>query len=284
MPTIITASLNGPIVHRGQNPTVPYMPSEIAAEAERAWNAGASVVHVHAREEGGSPSYRIERYREVVNAVRDRCPALVSVSTGAVGVSLEDRMAPLEARPDLAQLPCGTMNYARWNEKQETFDFDHVFANPYRDVLAIATRVRELSIRPIAACYDLGHVAALTNLVRMGRLETPLVRSIGVGVWGGIAGTTHNLCRMQEATPEDLRGPWTLMTMGGMDWKLMAGALSIGGHVRAGFQDGMSLPDGELADSNGALVEATVRLIQSVGGEVATVDQAREILGISPRA
>ena len=170
---IITAALNGLTTHRGECAKVPFTPEEIAAEAQRASDAGAAIVHVHAREDGGAPSYRSERYYEVIQAIRERCSALISVSTGAFGVSLEDRLAPVTARPDFATLPMGTMSYARYNKSTHKFDYDHVFANPFGDMIAVAERTQEHSVQIIASCYDMGHVASAEPLRDMGLSTAP---------------------------------------------------------------------------------------------------------------
>lgn len=281
---IITAALNGPTTHRGACPGVPLTPAEIAAEAQRACEAGASVVHVHAREDGGATSYRAERWREVVDAVRERCDALVSVSTGLLGVTLQDRMCVLDSGADLANVPVGTLTYARYNGGKRAFDFDHVFANPFSDVLAILTRMRERAMAPIVVCSDLGHISAVEPLQDMGALRPAVAHSFLLGVSGGIQPTTHNLCRMVEAV---LAGPggrgsaWQIECISPsptLPWRMLAAAVSLGGHLRVGFQDGIHLPDGDVAESNGTLVAAAATLVRAVGLSPASVEEARGLL------
>lgn len=276
--TIICAALNGPSLTRGQCPTVPFTPAELAAEAELSWQAGAACVHVYAREDGGSPSYRAERYREVVAAIRDRCPVLVSMSTGLFGVGLEERMAPVEARPDLVLLPAGTITWARYNARQRVFDYDHVFANRFTDMVALATRARELGVVPIAACYDLGHVASVRSLQDMGALPSPVAHAFVLGLTGGLAATPHQLCRL---VADRDGGPWQLALGSGQSWRMLGAALALGGHLRVGLQDDQTLPSGELADGNAALVEAAATICRSMGAEPATVDDARRIHGLT---
>ncbi len=272
--TIITAAINGPTVHRGLCPTVPYTPREIADEAERAWNAGASIVHVTAREDGGSLSYRVERHREVVQAVRERCPVLVSMSTAVFGVELEDRGAVLEARPDLALLPVGSMTLARYNPKQKAFDYDHVFANPFSAVIELASKARDFGVRCVVACHDLGHLPAVKSLVDMGALEDPVPHALIPGVTGGIPATPHGLCRLVE----EVEGPWSAGAGGA--WPLLGAALALDGHIRVGFEDGVTMPNGEAADTNASLVDAAATLCAAVGRTPASVDDARSLLGL----
>ena len=276
--TIITAALNGSTVHRGQCPTVPYTPAEIAAEAQRAVDAGAAIVHVHAREEGGAPSYRVERYRELLAAVRERCSGLVSVSTGMLGVGLDERAIPLEARPDLATLPVGTLTVARFNERTRSFDFDHVMANPFAAVTQLASRAAELGIHVVPTCYDVGHISSVDLLSRMGQLPgaANLYCNLTLGVMGGIPAHTTSLCHMAATMPAG--GSWCTTTPGKAPWRLFAGALSLGGHLRVGFEDGHRLPNGEAAESNGNLVEAAAALIRAAGLVPASADEARQML------
>ena len=301
---IITAALNGPTTHRGACPGVPLTPAEIAAEAQRAYEAGAAVVHVHAREDGGAPSYRAERWRGVVNAVRERCPALVSVSTGLLGVTLQDRMCVLDSGADLASIPVGTLTYARYNSAKRAFDFDHVFANPFADVLALLGRARERGVAPLVVCSDLGHISAVEPLQDMGALRPAVAHSLLMGVSGGIQPTTHNrgtsrrstpasgarrsgppqdaavnLCRMVEAVGRG--SAWQIECISPsptLPWRMLAGAVSIGGHLRVGFQDTVHLPDGDVAESNGTLVTAAATLVRAVGFEPASVEEARGLL------
>ncbi len=273
---IITAALNGLTTHRGECPKVPFTPEEIAAEAQRAVDAGASIVHVHAREEGGAPSYRSERYYEVIQAIRDRCSVLISVSTGAFGVSLEDRLASVNARPDYATLPMGTMSYARYNKATQSFDYDHTFANPFGDMIAVAECMREKSVHVVATCYDMGHISSAVPLRDMGLWSDGEVFDLHLGVTGGISANTHNLARMASELPE--RSQFFVTAVGSAAWAQRAAAVSLGGHIRVGFEDGVALPDGDEADSNGALVSSGYELIRAMGYEVAEPDDVRELL------
>ncbi|HIA01150.1 MAG TPA: 3-keto-5-aminohexanoate cleavage protein [Myxococcales bacterium] len=272
---VITAALNGHSVHRGECSAVPYTPAEIAAEAQRAAEAGATIIHLHAREDGGAPCYRAERYWEVVEAVRQRCDALVSVATGAFGVSVDERLSGVEARPDLATMPLGSMSYARYNPGQRCFDYDHVFANPFSDMVTLVERMRERGVQTIASCYDLGQIASVQPLKEMGVLTESTPFNFTLGITGGLPAHTHNLARMvQAATDTDI---WCCTSLGENAWKIRAAALSLGGHLRVGFEDGLHLPNGDAADSNADLVSAAVQLIHAVGLEVASTQDAKSI-------
>lgn len=275
MATIITAALNGSTIHRGQCPTVPYTPQEIAAEAESAWSAGASVIHLFAREDGGGPSYRVERIREVIAAVRERCPAIISTSTTLLGVSIEERAAALEARPDLCVIPVGAMTVARPAARGPGFDYDRVFNNRFQDVVHLVGRARELGVRVVCECHDLGHVAAMRRLIANETVTPASVRQLTLGVLGGAPATTNTLTQLADGRPGD--GPWQVAAADG-SWHLRMGALSMGGHLRVGFQDGWVLPSGEIADSNAALVEAAAAMVRALGAEPATIDEAKALL------
>ncbi len=275
-PVIITAALNGSTVHRGQCPTVPYTTTEIVAEAQRATEAGASIIHVHGREQGGGPSYRVELYRELVTAIRGRCDALISVSAGAFGVGLEERLTVVEARPDLVTVPMGSMSWARYNPQTRDYDYDHVFSNPFRDLRAILARAAELDVTAIPTCWDMGHVASLETVMSASGQVHAKYHLLGLGITGGIQPTVHNLCRLADALPADAE--WQLAARGSNAWRLRAAALAMGGHVRVGFEDGSELPDGEDAESNGSLVQAAAELVQAVGLKLAKPEQARKLL------
>jgi uncharacterized protein (DUF849 family) len=276
---VIIAALNGLTVQRGDCPTVPVSPAEIAAEAQRAAEAGASIVHIHAREDGGAPSYRTERFWELVQTIRERCNALVSVATGAFGVSVEERLCGVEARPDLATMPLGTMSFARYNPGQRCFDYDHVFANPFSDMVTVVERMRERGVQTLASCYDLGQIASVQPLIEMGVLTSSTPFNLTLGVTGGLPAHTHNLARMVQAIEN--KRVWCVTAVGDNSWKMRAAALSLGGHLRVGFEDGLLLPNNDVADSNGDLVGAAVQLVHALGLEVATVEDAKTLF-ISP--
>ncbi|MBP6016915.1 MAG: 3-keto-5-aminohexanoate cleavage protein [Candidatus Promineofilum sp.] len=279
--TIITAALTGVLTTRAQSPAIPYTPDEIAEEARRSVEAGASIVHIHARQDDGRPAYDLDTYARIDAAVRARCPdVIINYSTGAVGVSREERVAHIAAlRPDLAALNMGSMNYAIYSSKHKTFHHDHVFANPFGDILYFLEAMNAAGTRPEMECFDTGHIHNAAPLIDMGVLQTPYQFSMIMGVLGGIPGTTRHLVQQVDNLPAGAH--WQVIGIGARQWPLVAAAISMGGNVRVGLEDNLYLAPRQLAGSNGELVAKAAELVRLVGGEVASVGEARELLELS---
>jgi len=277
--TIITAAINGATVHRAQCANVPFTPEEIAAEAQRVYDAGAAVVLFHAREPGGAVSYRPEQYRAVIEAIRERCPILIAVDTSAFGVSLEDRCAGLEAQPDLAAVPIGTLSVARYNPGQRSFDYDLVLSNPFSTVVDILRRHRLHQITPILTCHDMGHVAALQPLIEMDVLSGAPHCSLVVGVVGGAPAAPRQLTHLVDMLPSGSR--WEVVCKDDQPWPMLAAGCILGGDLRVGLEDSIYLADGSAVSGNGDLVERAVALVRTVGGEPANIEEAkRSLIGL----
>ncbi|MFZ5827853.1 MAG: 3-keto-5-aminohexanoate cleavage protein [Bacillota bacterium] len=280
---VISAALTGVLATRNQCPALPYTPSEIAAEARRAYEAGASVVHIHAREDDGSPCFRPQRYREIAEAVRAACPAIVNFSTGAVGLPKEDRVAHIPvSRPEIAALNMGSMNYAIYSERRKQFIFDMVFANPFSEIAYFVQVMKESGVKPELECFDRGHMANAQPLVDQGLLSGPLQFSLIMGVLGGIPATVEDLINQARAVPDGAF--WQVVGISLAQWPMVGAALAMGGHVRVGLEDNFYLAPGQMASSNGDLVAKAVRMASDVGREPATVEEARAILGLGPQA
>jgi 3-keto-5-aminohexanoate cleavage enzyme len=280
-PCILTCSISGAVASREQCPAIPYTPEEYAAEAKRAVDEGCSMIHIHARTPEGVPSYEIEDFRAITEAIKGAVDdVIVNYSTGAVGVPVEKRIAYLrELRPDVAALNMGSMNYAKYSPKRKDFVFKLVFENSFDTIIEFVTAMGELGIRPEHECFDSGHVASLDPLIDMGLIEEPLQISCVMGVTGGIRPTPRNLAHMAEQIP-DGRHNWGVIGISRDQWPLIAAAAALGGNVRAGLEDNFYLPDGEMARSNGDLIAKAREIVEGAGRRVATVAQARELLGV----
>lgn len=276
--TIITAALTGVLTTRQQSPAIPYTPDEIAAEARRSVEAGAAIVHIHARQDDGRPAYDVATYARIDAAVRRECPdVIINYSTGAVGVGREERVAHITAlRPDMAALNMGSMNYAIYSARQKAFYHDHVFANPFGDILFFLEAMNAAGTRPEMECFDTGHIHNATPLIDMGVLQPPYQFSLIMGVLGGIPNTTKHLVQQVDNLPPGAH--WQVIGIGPRQWPLVAAAVSMGGNVRVGLEDNLYVAPGQLARSNGELVAKAAELVRLVGGEVATVSEAREML------
>jgi uncharacterized protein (DUF849 family) len=286
-PVIITNSISGTVANRDQCPAIPYTPEEYAAEARRVVDEGASMIHIHARRPDGTPSYEIEDFQAITEAIRAEVDdVIVNYSTGAIGIPIEKRIEYLRAlRPDVGALNMGSMNYAKYSRRRRDFVFKAVFENSFDTIIEFCTAMRELGIKPEHECFDSGHVANLDPLLDMGLLEEPLQISCVMGVTGGIRPNAKNLAHMADQIPGGAGGPnnWGVIGISREQWMLVAAALTLGGNVRVGLEDNFYLPDGEMARSNGDLVAKARQMTEDVGRRPATVAEARELLGVPRR-
>ena len=283
-PVIISNSISGVIANREQCPAIPYTPAEYAAEARRAVDEGASQIHIHARKPDGTPSWDIEDFRAITEAIRDEVgDVIINYSTGAIGVPVEKRIEYLaELKPDVAALNMSSMNYAKYSRRRREFVFKAVFENSFDTIIEFVSAMKELGIQPEHECFDAGHVANVDPLIDMGLLEEPLQISLVMGVVGGIRPTPRNVEVMADQIPGGSEGPnnWQVIGISRDQWKLLGAAVVLGGNIRAGVEDNLYLPDGSMAKSNGDLVEKARQIVEDSGRRVATVEEARALLGL----
>jgi 3-keto-5-aminohexanoate cleavage enzyme len=276
---VISAALTGVLATRNQCPAIPYSPKEIGEEAKRAADAGAAIVHIHARTADGGPDWKGETFAEIFNEVRARTDVIVNFSTGAIGVPPEDRVAHIrDLKPEMAALNMGSMNYAIYSEKKKTFYHDHVFANSFKDIQFFLETMKNARVRPEMECFDAGHIGNTRPLIDMGVLEPPFQFSLIMGVLGGIPGTTRHLVDQVDSLPPGSH--WQVIGIGLNQWPLVAAGITMGGNVRVGLEDNFYLEDGKMAKSNGDLVDKASRLVRDLGREVATGAEARVQLGL----
>ncbi|WP_373046354.1 3-keto-5-aminohexanoate cleavage protein [Vulgatibacter sp.] len=277
---IVTCALTGALANRDQCPAVPYTPEEIAEEARRAYEAGAAVVHIHAREDDGSPSWSVDVFRRIKEEVNRRCPVVVNFSTGGMGPMTERVDHIRQVKPEMGALNMGSMNYAKYSPKRKDFVFELIFANPFSDITAYLAAMKEANVKPEMECFDLGHVTSAAPLLDMGLLVPPLQFSFIVGVLGGIDASPENLMRMRDSIPSGSH--WEVIGISKGQWRMIAAALTLGGNIRVGLEDNFYLDAAgkQMARSNGELVEKAVRMARDVGREPCTPDEARAILGL----
>jgi uncharacterized protein (DUF849 family) len=286
-PVIITCSISGTVANREQCPAIPYTPEEYGAEARRAVEEGASMIHIHARTPDGTPSYEIEDFRAITDAIVEAAgDVIINYSTGAIGIPLEKRIAYLrELRPDVAALNMGSMNYAKYSARRKDFVFKAVFENSFDTIITLCEAMRECGIKPEHECFDVGHLANLDPLLDMGILEQPLQISCVMGVNGGIRPSARNLAHMAENVPGGADGPneWGVIGISREQWMLVAASLTLGGNVRVGLEDNFYLPDGTMARSNGDLIAKARQLTEDIGRRAASIEEARAMLGVPKR-
>ena len=267
---IITAAICGAEVTKESNPNVPYTVEEIKREAKSAYDAGASIIHLHVREDDGTPTQRKERFEECIKAIKEVCPdVIIQPSTGgAVGMSDDERLAPTELSPEMATLDCGTCN----------FGGDEVFTNTENQIKYFGQRMIEKNIKPECEVFDKGMIDMAIRLSKKGFIKEPMHFDFVMGVNGGISGTPRDLVFMVGSIPSG--STWTVSGVGRNEYPMITMGILMGGHVRVGFEDNVYLEKGVLAKSNGEMVEKVVRLAKELGREIATPKEAREILGL----
>jgi 3-keto-5-aminohexanoate cleavage enzyme len=267
---IITVALVGAEVTREHQPNLPLSPDEIAEAAYEAWKAGASIAHIHARDGQGGPSQDKDIYAEIIAKIQAKCDIIVQVSTGgAVGMTPAERLQPVTLNPEMATLTVGTVNFG-----------DDVFMNTPRDIEIFAQAMLDHGVRPELEIFDVGMITNALRLLKKGLVREPLHFDFVLGVPGAIAGTVENLLHMIRQIPEG--STWSVAGVGRAQLPLNTMAILLGGHVRVGFEDNVYYEKGVLAFSNAQFVERIVRLSKELGREVATPQEARKILGLSP--
>jgi 3-keto-5-aminohexanoate cleavage enzyme len=268
-PVIITAAVVGAELTRENTPYLPLTPEEIAEEAKAAHEAGAAMVHLHARAKDGSPTQDREVYQEIIEAVKARAPKMIiQVSTGgAVSMKAKERLQPLALQPEMASLTTGTVNFG-----------EEVFYNDMPMIREFARTMLERNIRPEIEVFDSGMIPAALRLLKEGLLREPLHFNFVLGVPGAAAGTVKNLLHMVESIPPG--STWTVSGIGAAQLPLATTALILGGNVRVGLEDNIYYQRGMLTEGNAPLVARVVRIAKELGRGVATPDEARKILHI----
>jgi 3-keto-5-aminohexanoate cleavage enzyme len=281
---VITCSISGAIANREQCPAIPYTPQEYGAEARRIVDEGGVMIHIHARRPDGTPSYEVEDFRAITDAIRSEVGdrVIINYSTGTIGVPVEKRVAYLrECRPEVAALNMGSMNYAKYSRSRKQFVFKMVFQNPFEEIIELLSAMNDLGIKPEHECFDVGHVGSLEPLIDMGVLRTPLHVDCVMGVVGGIPPSARNLAAMVDNIPSGSH--WGVIGISRDQWMLVAAALTLGGSIRVGLEDNLYLPDGRMATSNGELIAKARQMTEEIGRRPASVDHARAMLAIPQR-
>jgi len=268
---VITVAPTGSDVTRANNPNVPYTPAEIVAEAVRAGSAGAGVVHVHVREDDGTPSADRRRFESVISGIRSSSSLLSCVSTGgATGMTMEERLAGAHCDPDVVGVETGSLNFS-----------GHPFVTSAADtakvIVMAATYGKPLEVE----AFDLGHVADAAALMNDGVLPPTTPFNLVFGVRGGAPATSSALRAMVDHLPQG--APWTVTAIGRHQTPMLLEALLMGAPgIRVGFEDNVYLRHGVLAGSNAELVELAVSFAQLVGRRPAEQDECRAYFGPPP--
>lgn len=263
---IITAAICGAEVTKDNNPAVPYTVSEIQREAKLAYDAGASIIHLHVREDDGTPTQSKKRFKECIEAIKEVCPdVIIQPSTGgAVGMTDLERLEPTELFPEMATLDCGTVN----------FGGDEIFVNTESTIINFGKIMQERNVKPEVEVFDKGMVDLAIRYSKKGYINRPMHFNFVMGLQ--ISATARDLSFLVDSLPEG--STWTVSGLGKYQFEMAMLAIQMGGHVRVGFEDNVYLEKGVLAKSNGELVEKVVKMAKLFGREIAKPDEARKIL------
>lgn len=269
---IITAAVTGSRPTKEINPAVPYTPKEISEAAIDCFKAGAAIAHIHVRDpETGRPEFKIELFKEVLDRIREYCNMIINLTTSGLMLSgsniIEQRLQPVALRPDICSLDIGSLNFQ-----------DTTFLNPPEWGEFAAKRMREYKVKPEIEVFDSGHIYQAVDYIQKGLFDDPPYFQICMGTKWGIEANPENLLFMKSRLPSNAL--WSVLGVGRAQLQMITMAILIGGNIRVGFEDNIYLKKGILAKSNAQIVEMAVNLVNHLQCEVATPDEARDILGI----
>jgi len=285
---VITAALSGAAPTKAANPAVPHTVEEYVREAVRAEEAGAAVVHIHFRDPNtGAPTTDPAIMQEVVQGIRENTHVLLNLSTGVYPEApLEMRRRPIELHtPDIASLNPGTMNFCMVSHRDGKIIYDFTFANPFSASLEFGKLMTEKGIKPELECFDIGHVHNVIFLEKHHHfIPTPMHFCLIFGVMGGVPFNSDMVNSYLHALPPD--STWVGLGVGPFSFPVAMMSASFGGHVRVGLEDCLYVDYAHkvLARSNGELVEKAVEIVKLAGREVASVDEARELLSLPEKS
>ncbi|MCY0094272.1 3-keto-5-aminohexanoate cleavage protein [Hoeflea ulvae] len=299
---IISCAITGSIHTPSMSPFLPVTAAQITEQAIAAAEAGAAILHLHARDpDNGRPSARVEHYMGFLPAIKAETDAVVNLTTGGSAVmTIEDRLAgPLAAAPEMCSLNMGTMNFALypmlakrtewlhdWEEPFLRNSDDLVFKNTPRDIERVLTLMgQERGARFEFECYDVGHLHMLKHFVDRGLIAAPIFIQFVMGVLGGIAADPSHLAHLKQ-TADSLFGDdytFSVLAAGRQQMAMARRGAEMGGHVRVGLEDNLYIAHGQLAKSNAEQVELVRGIVEDIGRVVATPDEARAMLGLKGR-
>jgi 3-keto-5-aminohexanoate cleavage enzyme len=265
---IITVAPTGAQTTREHTPYVPLTPKEIADSVYEAWQAGASIAHIHVRDENGNNTLNLDTYRDVVNRIQDKCDIIINLTTaGGVAMNDEDRLRVCELSPEMATFDAGSMNFG-----------SGVFLNSPNFLERLAIKLKEHQIKPEIEVFDVGMIENTMRIIKKGLIDPPFHFQFVLGVQGGMPATPKNLLFMAENIPAG--STWSAIGASKDQLAINTMSILLGGHVRVGMEDSVYYRKGELAKTNAQFVERIVDLSKTLGREIATPNEARKILGL----
>lgn len=267
--TVITCAITGAETTRQDNPNLPITPAEIADAAYDAHQAGAAILHLHVRDKNGDPTQDVAVFKETIDRIRKKCDIVIEVTTGgAVGMTLEERLQPLQLEPEMASLDCGTANFG-----------DDYIINTLPMIREAGQLMKDKGIRPTLECFDLSHIDTSLFFIKEGLLKPPFHYGFVLNVPGCIRYDAETLGIFARRIPKD--SYWTVMGIGGKaNLSAIYGAIAYRGFIRVGFEDNIYYSKGELAKSNAQLVERAAKIANDAGCSIATPDDVRSIFNL----
>ena len=269
---IITVAVTGSFPTKEMNPAVPYSPEEIIDAAVACHKAGAASTHIHVRDpDTGKPEFNVELFKQVLDGIRQQCNMIVNLTTSGYVLkgpdTISKRLQTIHLKPDICSFDIGSMNFK-----------DRVLINSPEWGEAAAKCMQENGVKPEIEVFDVGHIYQALDLIQRGLIDEPPYFQLCMGAQGGIEASAENLLFMMNKLPSD--APWSVLGIGKAQLPMITMAILMGGNVRVGFEDNIYLKKGVLAKSNAQMVEMAADLTERLGRQIATSDEAREILGI----
>ena len=265
---ILTAAIVGAEVTRKQTPHLPITAQEIADEAARCREAGVAVIHLHVRNLDGSPTQSRDRFQEAISEIRKKCDVIIQTSTGgAIGMSIDERAQPLDCKPEMATLNCGTVNFG-----------NDVFVNSRPEIRDLAARIKKANTTPELECYEVGHVEEALLLLKEGAIREPLHFQFVLGIPGGIGAREESVRYLRTLVPEG--ATWAVAAVGRFQQPMTELAMRMGGHARVGLEDNIYLSKGVLSEGSAPLVARAAAYAKSIGRTPVEPARARQILGL----
>ena len=267
---ILTVATTGAWPQKKDTPYIPLQPEEIAEEIYACYKAGASIAHIHVRDDENKASMSFEKFEQTVKLVRQRCDIVINLTTsGGIGLMDDIRMKPfIELKPEIASFDCGSMNWMN----------STVFENSPKFLEKLGLTMQENNVKPEIEVFDAGMIYNALYYLKKGVLKAPLHFQFVLGVPGGMAATVENLMFLKSLIPAD--ATWGALGIGKQHLPIMYAALALGGHLRVGMEDNIYYRAGELAKSNVEFIERTKRIAAELDKQIATPAEARAILGL----
>lgn len=294
---VITSAITGSIHTPTMSPYLPITPRQIADEAVRAYEAGAAIVHVHARNpENGLPSPDLDLINEIVTNIKSRCPVVICITTGGgMGMTLEQRVAPVTSfRPELASCNAGSVNFGlfpmalrykewkfEWEKMMLAMSEDFIFPNTFKTLREYCEVFNKMDTKPEFEIYDAGMVNNVAFLIQAGYIKKPVYIQFVMGILGGMPAAPENLMFLVDSAKKLIGDfEFSVCVAGRAQFSICTQSVLIGGNCRVGLEDNLYLEKGQMAKSNGEQVAKMVRIVKELGSEPATPDEARTMLGL----